>query len=63
MLEAQRDMVITELTSIIIFMSEKDIFPQEFISGFNTFPTITLLHEKFLQFDWLRGVVFQVNLK
>lgn len=27
MLEAQRDMVITELTSIIIFMSEKDVFP------------------------------------
>ena len=21
------------------------------------------LHEKFLQFDWLRGVVFQLNLK
>ena len=24
---------------------------------------IILLHEKFLQFDWLRAVVFQVNLK
>ena len=24
---------------------------------------IILLHEKFLQFDWLRGVVFQLNLK
>ena len=23
----------------------------------------TLLHEKFLQFDWLRAVVFQLNLK
>ena len=22
-----------------------------------------LLHEKFLQFDWLRAVVFQFNLK
>ena len=22
-----------------------------------------LLHEKFLQFDWLRAVVFQLNLK
>ena len=22
-----------------------------------------LLHEKFLQFDWLRAVVFQINLK
>ena len=24
---------------------------------------IILLHEKFLQFDWLRAVVFQINLK
>ena len=24
---------------------------------------IILLHEKFLQFDWLRPVVFQLNLK
>ena len=24
---------------------------------------LTLLHEKFLQFDWLRAVVFQLNLK
>ena len=24
---------------------------------------IILLHEKFLQFDWLRAVVFQLNLK
>ena len=27
------------------------------------FPRIILLHEKFLQFDWLRGVVFQRKLK
>ena len=26
-------------------------------------PNIILLHEKFLQFDWLRAVVFQLNLK
>ena len=25
--------------------------------------SFTLLHEKFLQFDWLRAVVFQLNLK
>ena len=25
--------------------------------------TVILLHEKFLQFDWLRAVVFQLNLK
>ena len=24
---------------------------------------VKLLHEKFLQFDWLRAVVFQLNLK
>ena len=24
---------------------------------------LILLHEKFLQFDWLRVVVFQLNLK
>ena len=24
---------------------------------------VILLHEKFLQFDWLRVVVFQLNLK
>ena len=24
---------------------------------------VRLLHEKFLQFDWLRAVVFQLNLK
>ena len=27
------------------------------------FFTIILLHEKFLQFDWLKAVVFQLNLK
>ena len=26
-------------------------------------PLLILLHEKFLQFDWLRAVVFQLNLK
>ena len=25
--------------------------------------TVILLHAKFLQFDWLRAVVFQLNLK
>ena len=32
------------------------------LPSFNLSPLI-LLHEKFLQFDWLRGVVFQLNLK
>ena len=26
-------------------------------------PHLILIHEKFLQFDWLRAVVFQLNLK
>ena len=28
-----------------------------------TFTLLILLHQKFLQFDWLRAVVFQLNLK
>ena len=27
------------------------------------FTYVILLHEKFLQFDWLRAAVFQLNLK
>ena len=26
-------------------------------------PCFILLHEEFLQFDWLRAVIFQLNLK
>ena len=29
----------------------------------NALRVFILLHEKFLQFDWLRAVVFQLNLK
>ena len=29
----------------------------------NVIYTLVLLHEKFLQFDWLREVVFQLYLK
>ena len=32
-------------------------------SRVNTTITSFILHEKFLQFDWLRAVVFQLNLK
>ena len=32
------------------------------MNGFCLKPII-LLHEKFLQFDWLRALVFQLNLK
>ena len=31
--------------------------------NFDEITKIILLHEKFLQFDWLRAVVFQLNLK
>ena len=34
-----------------------------FLSISLIFYIIILLHEKFLQFDWLRVVVFQLNLK
>ena len=43
------------------------MFKSEAKSGERNFDTIItiviLLHEKFLQFDWLRAVVFQLNLK
>ena len=28
-----------------------------------TIAGVIVIHEKFLQFDWLRAVVFQLNLK
>ena len=45
-----------------------DICPQFFQGNFGRqerekITHIILLHEKFLQFDWLRAVVFQLNLK
>ena len=30
---------------------------------FHYITVVILLHEKFLQFDWLRAVVFQLDLK
>ena len=43
---------------LIYKSSELNIFTNEkLISG------VILLHEKFLQSDWLRAVVFQLNLK
>ena len=43
------------------------MFKSEAKSGERNFDTIItiviLLHEKFLQFDWLRAVVFRLNLK
>ena len=39
------------------------IIPPMTYGDSTVFPRIILLNEKFLQFDWLRGVVFQLNLK
>ena len=33
------------------------------LGSFIEISKLILLHEKFLQFDWLRAVVFQLNLK
>ena len=37
--------------------------PMLLVRVFFNFTFVILLHEKFLQFDWLRAVVFQLNLK
>ena len=36
---------------------------QESLVIANDITSLILLHEKFLQFDWLRAMVFQLNLK
>ena len=47
----------------------RDNIPSHFFARFGSlssvirFRLVILLHEKFLQFDWLRAVVFQLNLK
>ena len=38
-----------------VILKMNRLFPRAF--------AVILLHEKFLQFDWLRAVVFQLNLK
>jgi len=38
-------------------------FPERWMGIHGLVLSIILLHEKFLQFDWLRAVVFQLNLK
>ena len=55
-------------------VSGPSALPHERVSGFQeiffrgnwnprNFSCVILLHEKFLQFDWLRAVVFQLNKK
>ena len=43
----------------VLTLRRSQIFPRQK----NPISQIILLHEKFLQFDWLRAVVFQLNLK
>ena len=43
--------------SVITAVMKREFQTQKIITLF------ILLHEKFLQFDWLRAVVFQLNLK
>ena len=44
-------------------MMERGIKKLIFFFVMRYITSIILLHEKFLQFDWLRAVVFQLNLK
>ena len=44
--------------------SSSDEFKISITSDYKVFFSLFIpLHEKFLQFDWLRAVVFQLNLK
>ena len=49
------------MLSLALSLSDKKTFINKLISF--AFSLFILLHEKFLQFDWLRAVVFQLNLK
>ena len=40
-----------------------ELLRENLISSHVKITCFILLHEKFLQFDWLRTVVFQLNLK
>ena len=45
------------------FRDPAKIYRDPRFSRYHSPPLVILLHEKFLQFDWLRAVVFQLNLK
>ena len=45
----------TKTAAILVYQNNSAIVER--------FSHFILLHEKFLQFDWLRAVVFQLNLK
>ena len=48
---------------IFVVFTEKSVYSKESEVWRKVVSNIILLHEKFLQFDWLRAVVFQLNLK
>ena len=55
------------LNGFIALATSALVSPHYFQSGnfaiVSPISAVILLHEKFLQFDWLRAVVFQLNLK
>ena len=60
----------TEKPNVLVVFFDGRPFPPEKVDLHKALPPlrvstqcIILLHEKFLQFDWLRAVVFQLNLK
>ena len=57
----------TEPNNVISILISSDFLKMDalvsFIKIFFRIPSVILLQEKFLQFDWLRAVVFQLNLK
>ena len=71
---ANRNLIITTLViggfffSYLLFLNQFFLILGPTASAFQPLirdgvTHLILLHEKFLQFDWLRAVVFQLNLK
>ena len=48
---------------ILLFGGNSRSCPHCFVIAYDYNSTVILLHEKLLQFDWLRAVVFKLNLK
>ena len=55
-MSSSNDAVIKSAVQVVYTLSSNEV---QFVSV----QYFILLHEKFLQFDWLRAVVFQLNLK
>ena len=67
MMQVRKCMIYSQIVTVMsISISgavSKSTFRSLFYKGFSIIFPIILLHEKFLQFDWLRAVVFPLNLK